>query len=449
MQARWTAAAADPATRTFIALSDDEPVGAACVCEEWLEGLYVVPERWGTGLADVLHDRALEVVRDLGSERCHLWVLEDNARARRFYERRGWRENGEIAGRRVPAEPARRGLHARLLDWRDDEESALCTQPDGLAPCRERPEPPLPTATSATTSCCGSMTPTRRATSPAARRRSCATWSGSASTGTKGRSGRASARIAYRAAAERLGGDRFGRITLLREDGTATYHLASVVDDIDFGITHVIRGNDHRPNESLHRELTEALGAKPPEYIHLGLILGEDGRKLSKREFGATVASLRDAGIPAEAVRSYLDELGIPKHDVHYDVVADPPARDRGDRGHGRRGAGRPRSARRSSSFQRSAAPATCSRRVSSRASSSSRRRSRSATTRGRRSSASRSCARTAARRKDIVRELKAVGGDLRALRLALTGRERGPELWAVSPRCPSDEALRRVDAAL
>src|SRR5919204_3025756 len=54
----------------------------------------------------------------------------------------------------------------------------------------------------------------------------------------------------YRDAAERLGGDRFGRTTLLREDGTATYHLASVVDDIDFGITYVFRGNDHRPNDA-------------------------------------------------------------------------------------------------------------------------------------------------------------------------------------------------------
>ena len=56
---------------------------------------------------------------------------------------------------------------------------------------------------------------------------------------------------------------------------------------------------------------------------------------------------------------------------------------------------------------------------------------------------------RTVARAKDIVRELKAVGGDLRALRLALTGRERGPELWAVIEALPRDEALRRVDAAL
>lgn len=95
VQAHWAGAAGDPGKRTLIALTDDEPVGAACVYEDWLEGLYVVPERWGTGLAGELHDRALEVVRGLGSQRCHLWVLEDNARARRFYERRAWRENGE------------------------------------------------------------------------------------------------------------------------------------------------------------------------------------------------------------------------------------------------------------------------------------------------------------------------------------------------------------------
>src|SRR6266508_3767355 len=123
----------------------------------------------------------------------------------------------------------------------------------------------------------------------------------------------------YREAAAELG-ERFDGITLLRPDGTATYHLASVVDDVDFGITHVIRGNDHRPNEALHRRLFEALGARPPEFVHHGLILGEDGKKLAKRAPGATVASLREAGIPAEAVRRYLDELGVPKHDVHYDL---------------------------------------------------------------------------------------------------------------------------------
>src|SRR5439155_2873211 len=100
-------------------------------------------------------------------------------------------------------------------------------------------------------------------------------------------------------AAEGLG-ERFDGITLLREDGTPTYHLASVVDDVDFAITHIVRGNDHRPNEALHRRLFEALGATPPEFVHHGLILGEDGKKLAKRAEGATVASLRDAGIPAE-----------------------------------------------------------------------------------------------------------------------------------------------------
>src|SRR5512133_3170764 len=93
-------------------------------------------------------------------------------------------------------------------------------------------------------------------------------------------------------------GERFDGITLLRPDGSATYHLASVVDDVDFGITHIVRGFDHRPNEALHRRLFEALGAQPPEFVHHGLILGEDGKKLAKRAQGATVASLREAGIP-------------------------------------------------------------------------------------------------------------------------------------------------------
>src|SRR6266498_4880086 len=122
------------------------------------------------------------------------------------------------------------------------------------------------------------------------------------------------------AAAVQLG-DRFDGVTLLREDGTPTYHLASVVDDVDFGITHIVRGNDHRPNEELHRRLFEALGATPPEFVHHGLILGEDGKKLAKRAEGATVASLREAGIPGEAVRRYLEELGVPQHDVHYDLA--------------------------------------------------------------------------------------------------------------------------------
>ena len=124
----------------------------------------------------------------------------------------------------------------------------------------------------------------------------------------------------YREAAAGLP-QRFQGVTLLRDDGTATYHLASVVDDIDFGITHVIRGNDHRPNEPLHRALSEALSGSAPVYIHYGLVLGPDGKKLSKRAEGASIASLREEGIPPEAVRAYLDELGIPKHDVQLDLA--------------------------------------------------------------------------------------------------------------------------------
>jgi glutamyl-tRNA synthetase len=252
----------------------------------------------------------------------------------------------------------------------------------------------------------------------------------------------------YREAAERLGGDRFGKITLLREDGTATYHLASVVDDIEFAITHVIRGNDHRPNEQLHRELAVALGATPPEYVHHGLILGEDGHKLSKREFGATVASLRDAGIPAEAVRRYLDELGIPKHDVHYDVprirrlaieaiaalsdedlaaAADAPV----ELVPALRGARDLNEAREYARHVLEPEPVSLGEEA------------RPTLERFRELSAN------GAGAKEIVRELKAVGGDLRALRLALTGRERGPELWAIVAALPREETLRRIDAAL
>ena len=249
----------------------------------------------------------------------------------------------------------------------------------------------------------------------------------------------------YREAAEQLGGDRFGRTTLLREDGTATYHLASVVDDADFGITHVYRGNDHRPNEQLHQQLHEALGTAPPEYVHHGLILGEDGKKLSKRAAGATVESLRELGIPAEAVRRYLEELGVPRHDVHYDLpriqrlsveaIAALSDEDLAAV------AGAPlsfvpalRGARNLVEVKEYAAMLSSPEPL--------------------RVPVNRE---TLERFKELVeeepravmRELKAVGGDLRALRLALTGRDRGPELAAILAALPKDEALRRVDQAL
>src|SRR5262249_7981481 len=82
-----------------------------------------------------------------------------------------------------------------------------------------------------------------------------------------------------------------------------------------------VRGHDHQANTELHGELFRALGKEPPEFILHGLILGLDGKKLSKRAEGGTVESLREGGIPAGAVRAYLDELGLPRHDVHLDLA--------------------------------------------------------------------------------------------------------------------------------
>jgi glutamyl-tRNA synthetase len=256
----------------------------------------------------------------------------------------------------------------------------------------------------------------------------------------------------YREAAAPLG-DRFEGTTLLREDGSATYQLATVVDDVDFGITHVIRGNDHRPNEALHRRLHDALGTRPPEYVHHGLILGEDGKKLSKRAPGATVAALRDAGIPPEAVRTYLEELGLPAHDVHYDL---PRIRRLSTEAIGRlsdeelaarvdapvtvapvlRGARDLAEAR-----EYAAAVLTPPEGVEVW--------SPETLVRFRELREGANGGLTTDDARSIVRELKAVGGDLKQLRTALTGRERGPELWAVVAALPRDEALRRIDAAL
>jgi glutamyl/glutaminyl-tRNA synthetase len=245
-------------------------------------------------------------------------------------------------------------------------------------------------------------------------------------------------------------GERFDGITLLREDGTATYHLASVVDDIDFGITHIVRGFDHRPNEAVHRRLFEALGAKPPEFVHHGLILGPDGKKLAKRAAGATVASLREAGIPGEAVRRYLEELGVPQHDVHYDLprirrLAIEAIEAMSDEELAQR-AGVPvevvpvlRGAR-DLNEAREYAQTILTPPAPVKADS-------PETLERFRELLERSNGSVDARA--LVRELKAVGGDLRSLRVALTGRERGPELWAVIAALPREETLRRIDAAL
>jgi hypothetical protein len=265
---------------------------------------------------------------------------------------------------------------------------------------------------------------------------------------------RQSERAARHVEAARTAGlpQRFDGVMLWRDDGSPTFHLASVVDDLDFAITHVIRGSDHRPNEELHAAISRALGATPPVVIHHGLVVGDDGKKLSKRAEGATVASLRDAGYPAEAVRAYLDELDLPKHDVHLDldrirslsvdalaalddrelaarvgVPAEAAALVRGahDLVEARSLAATVLEPPSNSLLQAPSGGETLTRFAELR------------------SPLPDVLGKDEA--KALVRELKAVGGNLRALRLALTGHERGPELWAVLRALPRDEALRRA----
>jgi glutamyl-tRNA synthetase len=95
-----------------------------------------------------------------------------------------------------------------------------------------------------------------------------------------------------------------------RADGSVLYNFAVAVDDLDAGITHVVRGEDHLSNTPKQLLVIEALGATPPAYAHLPLLLGPDGRKLSKRHGAASVQELRDAGYLPEAVDNYIALLG-------------------------------------------------------------------------------------------------------------------------------------------
>jgi len=247
---------------------------------------------------------------------------------------------------------------------------------------------------------------------------------------------------------------RLGGMTLLRADGTATYQLASVVDDLELGITHVIRGSDHRPNEEPQRRIARALGGELPEVIHHGLLLGGDGKKLSKRHGHASVSDVRAEGIPAEALRAYLDELGLPTHDVSLDrsrigrlaieaiaamtdaeltaAVGAAPSLGRALRG--------ARTLVEASEIARSISSPTIVVVPSERW-----------PTLERfielRSAAPDELDEAAAR--SLVRELKAVGGDLRTLRVALTGVERGAELWTIVAAIPAEEAVARAGRAM
>lgn len=241
--------------------------------------------------------------------------------------------------------------------------------------------------------------------------------------------------------------------TLLRADGTATYQLASVADDLDLRITHVIRGSDHRPNLELHRAIARALGGELPEVIHHGLLLGPDGKKLSKRHGHSSLADLRAEGFPAQAVRAYLDELGLPEHDVSLDLsrlrrlaidaisaMSDEELAE---------AAGAPVEAvavmrgARSLVEAREYARLVLEPELVAVADEAAATLERFTELRGRAPEHL-----TVDEARAIVRELKAVGADLRSLRVALTGATRGPELAAVLVVVPREDALARAASA-
>ncbi len=99
-------------------------------------------------------------------------------------------------------------------------------------------------------------------------------------------------------------------LIIARSDGTPTYNLTVVVDDLDMGITHVIRGDDHLNNTPRQINILKALGAQPPQYAHVPMILGDDGKRLSKRHGAVSVMQYREEGYLPEALLNYLVRLG-------------------------------------------------------------------------------------------------------------------------------------------
>lgn len=99
-------------------------------------------------------------------------------------------------------------------------------------------------------------------------------------------------------------------LIIKRTDGAPTYNFCVVVDDWDMGITHVVRGEDHINNTPRQINILNALGAPVPEYAHVSMILGDDGKKLSKRHGAVSVMQYRDDGYLPKAVLNYLVRLG-------------------------------------------------------------------------------------------------------------------------------------------
>ncbi len=109
---------------------------------------------------------------------------------------------------------------------------------------------------------------------------------------------------------QRFASDDLGDFVIRRADGTAAFLFSNVVDDVAMGVTHVLRGEDHVANTPRQRLIAAALGAEPPRYGHLPLLVGERGAPLSKREGSTGLALLREEGYLPEAVANLLARLG-------------------------------------------------------------------------------------------------------------------------------------------
>ena len=112
-------------------------------------------------------------------------------------------------------------------------------------------------------------------------------------------------------------------LIIARSDGTPTYNFCVIVDDFDMEITHVIRGDDHLNNTPRQMNMLAALGAEPPAYAHLPMILGPDGAKLSKRHGAVDIREYREQGYLPEAMLNYLVRLGWSHGDQEVFTVAE------------------------------------------------------------------------------------------------------------------------------
>lgn len=260
---------------------------------------------------------------------------------------------------------------------------------------------------------------------------------------------------------------------ILRSDGSATYHWATAVDDLDFGITDVIRGNDHLSNTPLQAAAIRSIGGSPPRYLHHALLVDAEG-KLSKRDSSAAVSGLREQGLPAEAVVNYLGLIGSggPGDVLSRPELAERFGEHRLSVGTLQLDPGRLRSL--STAWLRRIPAAELVDRVLPFSPPGTPREQVAAlepALRGvhtlaeagelvaavvrvpeRRSLPTLASARarypeqlSEAQARELVDELRRLGVPLREARMALTGLPRGPELWAVLAALPRDEAMRRA----